>query len=227
MFKQLIGRFRPESGLEEVEQYFNEMLTLAQSMVLDASGVFWGRQQTPEERSAVYETDVRVNKLERRIRKRLIAHLSATNPSQVNKALLIMSVVKDVERIGDYAKNLIEVVDIAGGPFPEDQVVAEFRAIRRAVEKLSRDALDAWKSADSERAVELTVEGRSIAKRCDAVLQKIARTEYKAPMAVALTLASRFYKRICGHFLNLLSGLIMPLHKLDYFDETALADSQS
>ena len=45
-------------------------------------------------------------------------------------------------------------------------------------------------------------------------------------MAVDLTLGSRFYKRIQGHLLNLLSAVVMPLHKLDYYDEDSIPDEE-
>jgi hypothetical protein len=32
-------------------------------------------------------------------------------------------------------------------------------------------------------------------------------------------LLTRFYKRIAAHLSNVLSAVVMPLHKLDYFDE--------
>ena len=61
-----------------------------------------------------------------------------------------------------------------------------------------------------------------MAKRCDDLIRRIAAADYDGSTAVALTLGARFYKRIDAHLLNLLSGVIMPLHKLDYFDEKAL-----
>ena len=38
-------------------------------------------------------------------------------------------------------------------------------------------------------------------------------------------LAARFYKRIAAHVLNVLSSVVMPLHKLDYYDEKRLAEA--
>jgi len=37
-----------------------------------------------------------------------------------------------------------------------------------------------------------------------------------------LVLATRYYKRIGGHVLNVLSSVVMPLHKVDYYDEDVL-----
>ena len=40
-----------------------------------------------------------------------------------------------------------------------------------------------------------------------------------ARTTTALVLGARFYKRIGGHVLNVLSSVVMPLHKVDYYDE--------
>lgn len=223
MLKELVSIFRDQRHpLTSANDNFSRMLELTQGMCLDASSVFWGRRQTPEERTSLYERDVEVNKLERKIRKRLVAHLSLRDPSDVPYCLLLMSLVKDLERLGDYAKNLTEVADIASGPFPEDEVIGELKEVRRSVESLIKEAAQVFSRSDRDRAVELTVEGRSVSKRCDALIRKIATSEYTPPLVVSLTLGTRFYKRISGHLLNLLSGVIMPLHKLDYFDEKAI-----
>ena len=34
----------------------------------------------------------------------------------------------------------------------------------------------------------------------------------------------RHYKRVAAHLLNVLSGIVMPLHKLDYYDEEYVGD---
>ncbi len=226
MLKELVAIFRGTRSLQGATQAFTEMLQLAQGMVLQASETFWGKPRTAADRTALYETDVKVNKLERNIRKRLIAHLSGPAPSDVPYSLLVMSLVKDVERIGDYAKNLMEVADIAGGPFPEDPIVSELREIKKSVENLAKEAVTVFSNGDRDRAVELTVEGRAVSKRCEALIREVARSSYTPPLVVSITLGTRFYKRIAGHFLNLLSGVIMPVHKLDYFDEESLAPTE-
>ena len=39
-----------------------------------------------------------------------------------------------------------------------------------------------------------------------------------------LVLCARYYKRIGGHALNVLSAVVMPLHKVDYYDEDEIAE---
>ena len=35
-------------------------------------------------------------------------------------------------------------------------------------------------------------------------------------------LLTRFYKRVGAHLVNILSSVVMPLHKVDFFDEAEL-----
>jgi len=34
-----------------------------------------------------------------------------------------------------------------------------------------------------------------------------------------MVLLTRFYKRVGGHLLNVISSVVMPLHKVDFYDE--------
>jgi phosphate uptake regulator len=226
VLKALLAIFTSDHPLTSATKDFSEMMNLTQEMLEEASDVFWGKAWSPEERTALYEKDVRVNKLERLVRKRIITHLSGPEPASVPYALLVMSLVKDVERLGDYAKNLAEVSDIYRGERPDDDCVGELREISKSVMMLAREAADVFVRGDTERATELTIEGRNVAKRCDMLILAIAGAGYEGRIAVALTLGARFYKRIEAHLLNLLSGVIMPLHKLHYFDEKVISAAE-
>lgn len=222
MLKELFSIFKGSSPLQEASQDFTAMLSLALEMVQESSDSYWEQVQTPEQRTALYAKDVRVNKLERVIRKSIVAQLTGPNPTDVPFGLLMMSLVKDIERLGDYAKNLADVPTFAREPFPDDALVKELREISRMVESIAQQVGVVFENSDIERARELTVEGRSLAKRCDELVRSIAKSDYSAALTVQLTLAVRYYKRFDAHMLNLLSGVIMPLHKLDYFDEKLL-----
>lgn len=231
MLKEFVDILTGKHPMQRASDRFNEMYRLALDMVGEASAVYWGRVLTPSERTALYEKDVRVNKLQRRIRKRVIANLSNPVSSDVPFCLLMMSLVKDVERIGDYAKNLIEVPALCGKEnegvahaLPDDAITAELKQIAQSIEAFAREAGGVYERSDRDRARELTLEGRAVAKRCDKLISQIVKADYAADIAVDLTLGTRFYKRIDAHILNLMSSLLMPLHKLDYYDEKAVID---
>lgn len=226
MLRELLGILRESDPLQEVGTRFREMLKLTQEMTLWAGDIAFGAHPSPASRTALYERDREVNRLERSIRKRVVAHLSITDSkTDVPYCVLLISLVKDVERIGDYSKNLSELADIRSGPLPEDDVVEELLEIRRSVEAAFKAASEIFHSSDHEQARQFIRQGRELAHRCDVLITRIGKAGYGGEMTAALVLATRFYKRIGGHVLNVLSSVVMPLHKIDYYDEDELADA--
>lgn len=223
MLRELLSIFRSDNPLRAMGENFAQMLQLTYELAVTTGDIYFGKAVTPEERSRIYDQDVKVNKLERAIRKQVIAHLSLrANTANLPYCLLLMSLVKDVERLGDYAKNLSEVQDIRSDPLPDDAIVAELREIRAGVESAFAATAEVFGTSDRERAVALIRRGRDISKRCEALIVRIAASDYDANTAVATVLGTRYYKRIGAHVLNVLSSVVMPLHKLDYYDEDEL-----
>jgi phosphate transport system protein len=225
MLRELLSIFRSERPLAEMGENFTEMLKTAYEMTLAAGDIYFGDADSPENRTGIYQRDVHVNKMERTIRKQVIAHLSLAGTSaSLPYCLLLMSLVKDVERLGDYAKNLSEVRDYHPDPLPDDDFVGELREIRSGTESAFAATADVFTTADRARALELTRVGRELTHRCDALIERVASGNYNAREAVALAMGARYYKRIAAHVLNVLSSVVMPLHKLDYYDEDVLED---
>ena len=159
------------------------------------------------------------------IRKQVSAHLTiGSGREDAPYCLLLMSLVKDVERIGDYCKNVAGIYDDGGGPLPADEREDELREIRSIVEETFRVVGEVFEESDAERALDLIRRGREVNHRCDALVSRIASSQYDAATTTSMVLATRYYKRIEAHLLNILSGVVMPLHKLDYYDEDSLPE---
>ncbi|MDT8436459.1 MAG: PhoU domain-containing protein [Gemmatimonadota bacterium] len=225
MLRELIAIFRSERPLEEMGENFERMLQLTHEMMREAGSLYFAPEAPPDSRTHIYKRDIEVNKLERTIRKQVIAHLSVrgSTPS-LPYCLLLISLVKDVERLGDYAKNLSEVREYHPGPLPDDETVHELQSIREGVERAFAVAAEVFAASDHERAVALIREGRTLTHRCDLLVARVAGSDYGARDATAIVMATRFYKRLAAHVLNVLSSVVMPLHKLDYYDEDEIPE---
>ncbi len=222
MLRELISILRSNNPLNEMGGRFTEMLRIAQELTLKAGGIFFDGTAAPEERAWIYDQDVKVNKLQRLIRKQVITHLSLSgNTLDLPYCLLLMNMVKDVERIGDYAKNMSEISDFFAGPVPNDGNVSELSEIRQGVETTFAGLSQVLRDSDTAAAERLIHLGKGLARRCDTLVSRIATSSYDASTTAALVLATRYYKRIGGHVLNILSSVAMPLHMVDYYDEDA------
>jgi phosphate uptake regulator len=224
MLRELLDLFRSNDAIAEMGDSFEEMMQLAIELTLEAGTHFFETPPTPEDRTSVSKRDIQLNKLERRIRKQVITHLTLGEDTRRDApyCLLLMSLVKDVERIGDYCKNLVELYDEGGGPIADDENGAELRELRAEIEA-SLTAIDnVFSTSDTENAMGLMRRGREVNRRCDVLVSRVARSDYDAATTTTMVLGARYYKRIQAHLLNILSGVIMPLHKLDYYDERLL-----
>jgi phosphate transport system protein len=220
MFRELFSIFNPGNPLKAMADNFAEMLRLAHELAEKAGAMYFDKSVVPEDRTWVYDQDIAINKLERQIRKQIIAHVSlGDNAASLPYCLALMSLVKDVERIGDYAKNLSEVVDFSPRPLPEDECLAELREIAAGVNRLFAATAEIIQAPDRTRTLELVRHGRDLARRADALVARIAQGAYDASTTTGLVLGARYFKRIGAHVLNVLSSVVMPLHKLDYYDE--------
>lgn len=224
MLRELMTIFRPGNPLTRMAEDFAEMLRLAAEMTVTAGRIYFQGDASSEERDRLYEQDIRVNRLERSIRKQVVTHLAmGARMRDIPYTLLLMTLVKDVERLGDYAKNLSEIPDLHDEPLPEDDpVVHDLQEIRQFIEKTFEQTAEVVARSDRETALALIHEGKARAALADKLLLRIAKSGHSSSLTAALTLGCRYYKRIGGHLLNLLSSVVMPLHKVDYFDQDAV-----
>jgi phosphate uptake regulator len=219
VLRELVSVLGERDIFKDVLSELEIALRLTADMVETANARYWS-DAIGDDRDQVAPRDAQVNDAERRIRKLLAIKAVAGTEADAMHALRLMSVVKDVERLGDYAKNLAELTELAPGPLPDDEIVRKLRAVTSRNEELIARAITALIGDDSGAARALVAEGVSLVEDCEQVVRACAASQYAASQAVRVALAARFSRRIAAHVLNILSSLIMPLHELD-FEEPA------
>ena len=217
MWKQVLQAFKGTDNINSITNEFMEMLRLTREMSeLVHPHMFENKIQT-DIRTELYKMDIKVNKLERSIRKMIVGHLNSGG-ERVTYCLLIMSVIKDAERIGDYLKNISEVPGIATCDLPDDTITNKLRQLVNLAMKILNETPDIIAKEDAERATALLQEGRAAAQECDQLLSNLAQSNYSAAQTTAMVLLTRFHKRLGAHAMNILSSVVMPLHKIDFYD---------
>ena len=116
MFKNLLSFWKGKDFLLQVMQDFKIMLDEAESMFEIVCARLTDGADEPELKERIYKIDKKINDLQKDIRRRIVEHLSLQPTVDVNVCLILMSVVKDDERLGDYSKNLYEVTELLERP---------------------------------------------------------------------------------------------------------------
>jgi phosphate uptake regulator len=220
MFRSIIDFWKGRDFLDQVLGDFSKMLIDSEEiyrMVMDA--LRSGGQPGPlGER--IYEIDKHINDRQIAIRRRIVEHMAVQPHADLHFSLVLMSVVKDAERLGDYVKNLFEVFELKDGPIDAALLQRYFGTLPDDVALLFTRTHEAFVNSNEDVARRVIGDHHKAEKLCNEVLEKVSHDNALAVNdAVSLALLARFLKRIAAHLGNIATSVVMPLDRLDYFDE--------
>lgn len=219
MFESLISFWKGKDFLIQVFEEFKHMLNDSQAMFEAVIKRLIAGEDVPDLREKIYALDLKVNCLEKDIRSRIAKHLLLQPSVDVTACLLLMSVVKDAERLGDYCKNLYEVSELANGPINKKKYEELFGSMEQDIATLFHETKQAFIESNEDKAIASWTSKSKIGKGCDAIIVKIAKSDLSANDAVCFTLIARHFKRLTSHLTNIASSVVLPISELDYFDE--------
>lgn len=201
--------------LENVEALVQRMLADDRHVFDLAMSTLVGGVDPGTVRREIKSTDHRINEGEREVRRELVVHASVVGAIDTPAILVYMSIVKDIERIGDYAKNLLDLAR-DGASFVDRPRWIELAS---EISELITAVAEVFAERDADRARSILSRGDKMLDEFDAGVSKLVRGEDQDSDAVARALALRYLKRVVAHLTNVLSAVVMPLDRLDYFDE--------
>jgi phosphate uptake regulator len=206
--------------IESVEQQLVEMVRDGRVVYDAAMEALFGGGKSKATKKHVRRTDQGINEMQRVVRRELLVHVSAQPSADLPLVLSYMSIVKDAERIGDYAKNIYDLVRWGAGfvAEPDIDVLAD---ARDKVGSLITETAEVFESRDLERAQQLIAKADDFLDVHDDCIRDAFNWEGDPSDAVARALYYRYLKRITAHLMNLMTALTMPLDQLDYYDEPA------
>ena len=202
-----------EGGLEHIDAQVQGMINDARhTFDLAMNALTGGPVATVADE--VRRTDRRINITEMEIRRELVVHASVHGGVDTPEVLVFMHMVKDLERIGDYNKNIFDLAD-------EGVSLAEAPDLGRLLgyrdELSSRIALmgELLTTRDEDGARAYITRGDELRREFDDRINELVHSTEPAVVAVPRALLYRFLKRVTAHSLNVVSAV----DRLDYFDE--------
>ena len=219
MFKQIFEIFKSNSLYEQALEECHEMLDIDLTM-FKASISSLRKSNSSEIDIDIFAMDKKINQFERDVRRKVMTHLAVGGKEDVGSGLVLVSVVIDIERIGDYTKNIYDLAvnhpkKLNGGS-AEDRLAD----IEKISFKLFEDTIVAFKEQDIEKARGLmgyykeNISSQSDAITHDVILGNITDLDTKS--ATAVSLYARYLKRISAHSRNLISSVVNPFEKIGY-----------
>ena len=212
------------AGLDRMRTEFGQMLDAGRHVFDTAANAFLGGTDVEVIRKDLFKTDKRINRSERRIRREIVVHASVHGAIQFPACLVLMSIVKDAERVGDYGKNLFDLTELAPRA-PEGEHRDSLIQLKDRISRMMAACREVFDSNDKEAATQLIVEAKQIEDACDEKVRGVVQHGPADAMAPTYVLAYRYLKRITSHVRNIASSVVQPLHKLDFTSKITADDA--
>jgi phosphate transport system protein len=218
MLNQFFELFRKDNMLQQAHDRSLEMLEADRDMFLAASSSLREHDDARIELD-IYAKDQLINAYEREVRRKVLTHLALSSSRSIAAGLALVSIVIDIERIGDLTKNIVDLALNHPGRLTCGSLEEDIRKIETTVKTMFTLLIEAFPDGDDDKAKEVMSEHWWIARRSDEILNiLIARTapDLVCHDAVSTALYVRFLKRISAHLMNIASSIVNPFDRIGF-----------
>lgn len=208
-----------ESLIEEARSDSLRMLDAGREMF---NIVLYAMQEGREKgvRQQVARMDKSLNNLMREVRKKVYEHLVISRNRDLLTGLQLTSIVIDLERIGDYTKNMAELLDL----FPEEMrwepYDKRFETVRGKTLEQFELTHRALENNDEKAAREMVKRYDKISKTCDGLLEELIAShsdeETIEKRFLGLVLIMRYLKRVNAHLKNIATSVVNPFPEIGF-----------
>jgi len=217
MLQRLFGISAQSRLVETAFEEFSAMLAQAAKMHDLAMEAFFENKPLEVD---LDEMDDAIDEGEGAVRRAVLEHLSLSPAKDLVASLVLISMVQDAERIGDFTRGLGNFPQLAkhpvSGPFAE-----QLRSINERVRPLFDRCEQAFRNdtVDDARAV---VEAHILIKaELTKYIASVADSDLSADMAIVYASTARNLQRISAHLSNIASSVVQPFDRIRHDDEDA------
>ena len=220
VFKDLVTIWNSEDSLSQAWTSSNEMLHLSHEMFTDSVNALRSGEKNKVIKS-IKLRDEEINQYHRDIRKKVVTYYSVSKDvTNINSGLVLINMVVDIERVGDYTKNILDLAKYYPKKLRSEKISEDLRIIEQAVIERFQNTVNAVEEMDEMAAKELIKSYRSdLGKLSDNLVASSISGDLEIGeehMASSMVLYARYLKRIGAHLKNITSVVINPFESIGY-----------
>jgi phosphate transport system protein len=161
-----------DRDLEAIQAQIMKMGGLVEAAVLDAAKSLERRDEELAER--VRAGDKAIDELEERVNEECARLLALRQPAatDLRTVLTVMKISANLERVGDYAKNMAKRTSVLVQMQPIDGASGAIRRMAKAVEGMMKDALDSYIQRDVELAQDVRMRDHEVDQMYNALFRQ-------------------------------------------------------
>ena len=220
MFDRVISLWKSEDLLSQAWEESFEMMVLSNEM-FSAAIRYLRRGEKIKTLKNLKKRDREINEFQKSVRKKVVTHFSISQKVEdFPSGLVLLNIVVDVERLGDYTKNILDLAIHYPDPLVSEDCLNSLKEIEDDILSRFTDTLTAIEQQDEKLAKKLL---KSYRKSFSGISDKIVndgisgKQEYKDQKeAASVTLYARYLKRVGGHLKNITTTMLNPYEEIGY-----------
>ena len=163
--------------------------------------------------------DRKINKYEREVRRNVLTHLTIAGTQNLVPGLALVSIVIDVERIGDYTKNIAGLAKLHENKLNGGKYENNLKEIENHIDEHFPQVIEVLKSQHKEQARSILQVEEKIAKKSETIVEQMILAKddsINKADAVCLAMYARYLKRINAHLTNIASSIVNPFPRIGF-----------
>ncbi|PLX44522.1 MAG: hypothetical protein C0609_05350 [Deltaproteobacteria bacterium] len=219
MWRELINIWKSHNLLEQAWNESFEMLEIDRRMYLEAVRVLREADDAALNED-IRQLDKKVNKYERDVRRKVMTHCAVEGAHDLTSGMILISLVIDIERVGDYCKNILDLAQMHPKTLKVSHYDKALTLIENEVKERFNRTIEALKNQDVEAARSLMrTYKQEVGRECDKIVEDLVSgtcVDLSSADATTLALYARYLKRISAHLNNMATSVVNPFHRLGF-----------
>tara|TARA_X000001036_G_C20659376_1_gene798318 strand:- start:78 stop:752 length:675 start_codon:yes stop_codon:yes gene_type:complete len=220
IIKDVVNLWKAEDLLSQAWNRSYEMMELSRE-IFNQAVIYLRNGENIETLIALKKRDREINAFQQEVRRKVLTHYSVEQKtSNMVNGLILINMVVDIERIGDYSKNILDLAINFPEKIISEEISEDLHLIENEVKLRFDKTLEAIHTQDSDLAQSL-MQGykENITQKSDQIVNNIinGKLEYSStPKTASISLYARYLKRIGAHLKNITTTVVNPFDSIGY-----------
>jgi len=209
---------KSESGLDVIAHRTISMLADARHSFDLASAAVLSGADPESVAEDIRTTDERINKAEQTLRGDLVTHVAVHGSTDIGSVLSYTLLIKKIERIGDQAKNILDLAE-EGVSLVGENDISELIEVRRAISSMFSEAADLMAETTRDEAQDFYKRATELRYSIESKIRDYMHSDEPGSYAVPRAVLYRYWKRIVANLAGVVTGVTEPLQNQGYTDD--------
>ena len=220
LFKDVINLWKADDLLSQSWDESYKMLNLSHEIFQQAL-IYLRNGENIDTLKTLKMRDKEINEFQRDVRRKVLTHYAVEqDTSNMADGLILINMVVDIERIGDYCKNILDLAINHDQSIKSSEISEDLAMIEEEAKSRFEKTIQAIQAQDVEIAKSL-MEGykEQMTGKSDEIVNGILKDELhfgSEARTASIALYARYLKRIGAHLKNITTTLVNPFDAIGY-----------